>query len=76
MERGLGRDGFHQEPRAVLGGEIPRRFFDAVLDQARAANLLSDDHFTVDGMLVEASASHKSFKRAPEDRQGILSELL
>ncbi len=47
----------------LLEGEVAQAFFEAVLAQARAAKLLSDEHFTVDGTLVEAWASHKSFKR-------------
>ena len=47
----------------LLEGEVAQAFFDAVLAQARAGHLLSDDHFTVDGTLIEAWASHKSFKR-------------
>ena len=37
-------------------------FFDAAVRQARQAGLLFDQHFTVDGTLIEAWASHKSFK--------------
>jgi transposase len=44
-------------------GDIARKFFDAVLAQARAAELLSDEHFSVDGTLIEAWASQKSFQR-------------
>ncbi len=47
----------------LLGGEIAEKFFSAVLDQARTADLLSDEHFSVDGTLIEAWASHKSFQR-------------
>ena len=46
----------------LLEGEIAQAFFEAVLAQARAAKLLSDEHFTVDGTLIEAWAGHKSFK--------------
>jgi IS5 family transposase len=42
-------------------------FFAAVLDRARDAGLLSDEHFTVDGTLIEAWASHKSFKPKNDD---------
>ena len=49
----------------LLGGQIAQAFFDQVLQRARTAGLLSDDHFTVDGTLIEAWASHKSFK--PKD---------
>ncbi len=44
-------------------------FFTAVVDQARARGLLSDEHFTVDGTLIEAWAGHKSFKRKAGDGQ-------
>ena len=37
-----------------------------MLAQAREGHLLSDDHFTVDGTLIEAWASHKSCKRKDE----------
>ena len=47
----------------LLEGEVAQAFFEQVLAQARAATLLSDEHFTVDGTLIEAWASHKSFKR-------------
>jgi transposase len=47
----------------LLRGEIAQLFFDQVLAQARERGLTSDEHFTVDGTLVEAWASLKSFKR-------------
>jgi transposase len=46
----------------LLAGDIAQAFFDDVLAQARGIGLLSDDHFTVDGTLLEAWASHKSFR--------------
>src|SRR2546430_6807776 len=46
-----------------LKGEVAQGFFHAVVEQARAQGLLSDEHFTVDGTLIEAWAGHKSFKR-------------
>ena len=54
----------------LLAGDVAAAFFDAVRAQARAAGLLSDDHFTVDGTQLEAWASLKSFRRrdaAPSD---------
>jgi len=59
----------------LLGEEMARAFFDRVVAQARERGLLSDEHFTVDGTLVEAWASLKSFKRkdappAPPDDPG------
>jgi transposase len=59
---------FTKNRERFLEGEIAEKFFAAVLDQARASDLLSDEHFTVDGTLVEAWASHKSFK--PKDGAG------
>ncbi len=50
----------------VLGGEVAEVFFQEVLAEARSRSLLSDEHFTVDGTLIEAWASHKSFK--PKDQ--------
>ena len=47
----------------LLAGDIAQEFFTAVLAQARAQGLLSDEHFTVDGTLLEAWASQKSFRR-------------
>lgn len=46
----------------LLDGEIDALFFKKVQDEARSRGLLSDEHFTVDGTLVEAWAGHKSFK--------------
>ena len=44
-------------------GDIAEKFFQSVLGQARVVNLLSDEHFSVDGTLIEAWASQKSFQR-------------
>ena len=59
----------------LLEGDIAENFFQLVLTQARAADLLSDEHFSVDGTLIEAWASHKSFQckdkpTAPPDDPG------
>ena len=47
----------------LLAGEVAEAFFDQVLAETKARDLLSDEHFTVDGTLVEAWASQKSFQR-------------
>lgn len=47
----------------LLAGDVAQAFFDAVLAQAKARRLVSSEHFTVDGALLEAWASQKSFKR-------------
>lgn len=54
---------FSKNRDRLLTGDIASAFFDAVLGQAREAALLSDEHFTVDGTLLEAWAGLKSFKR-------------
>ena len=46
----------------LLEGEVAGAFFDAVLGQAEENRLLSSEHFSVDGTLIEAWASHKSFQ--------------
>ena len=53
----------------MLKGEIAQLFFDAVLEQAEAAELVSSEHFTVDGTLIEAWASQKSFVRKDQERE-------
>jgi transposase len=46
----------------LLSGDVADAFFAEVLAAITAEGLLSDEHFTVDGTLLEAWASHKSFK--------------
>lgn len=46
----------------LLTGDIAEAFFQEVLAEARAHQLLSSEHFTVDGTLLEAWASQKSFQ--------------
>ena len=53
----------------LLEGEIADLFFAGVLAQARAADLLSDEHFSVDGTLIEAWASQKSFQRKEQSEK-------
>jgi len=53
---------FSKNRDRLLEGEIAAKFFAQVLDQARAHDLLSDEHFSVDGTLIEAWASQKSFQ--------------
>jgi transposase len=52
----------------LLEGDVAREFFDAVLAQAREKRLLSSEHFTVDGTLIEAWAGHKSFQPKEKGR--------
>jgi transposase len=52
----------------LLEGAVAEEFFSIVVNQARQKRLLSDDHFTVDGTLIEAWAGQKSF-HAKKDGQ-------
>jgi hypothetical protein len=54
---------FSKNRDRLLESDIAEKFFAQVLDQAREAGLLSDEHFSVDGTLIEAWAGHKSFRR-------------
>jgi len=50
----------------LLNSEVATEFFQHVREQAQQAGLLSDEHFTVDGTLIEAWASVNSFRRKDE----------
>ena len=58
---------FSKNRDRLLRGDVAAAFFAEVLAEARAHGLLSDEHFTVDGTLLEAWASHKSFRPKDED---------
>jgi transposase len=61
---------FTKNRERLLEGEVAGKFFERVLEQARAKQLLSDEHFTVDGTLIEAWANRRSFheKKDPPSR--------
>jgi transposase len=61
---------FSRNRDRLLDHDVAGQFFVAVVAQARAAHLMSSDHFTVDGTLIEAMASLKSFRRKDEPPQG------
>jgi transposase len=63
---------FSRNRDRLLDHDVAGKFFAGIVGQARAAHLMSHDHFTVDGTLIEAMASLKSFRRKderPEDRE-------
>ncbi len=60
---------FTKNRERLLAGDIADAFFAAVLKQAQRRNLLSDEHFTVDGTLLEAWAGQKSFRHVDDDEQ-------
>jgi transposase len=53
---------FTKNRERLLAADVAKTLFAEVLAQARSRDLLSSEHFTVDGTLIEAWASHKSFK--------------
>lgn len=64
---------FSKNRDRLLEGEIAAKFLAAVLAQPKVKRLLSSDHFSVDGTLIEAWASIKSFRKkdgSDNDREG------
>ena len=57
---------FSKNRDRLLEGDIARQFLAAVISQPRVKALMSDDHFSVDGTLIQAWASHKSFQPKSE----------
>jgi transposase len=66
VEPNFDRSTFSKNRERLLQHQVAREFFDAVVRRADERHLLSDEHFTVDGTLIEAAASLKSFR--PKDR--------
>jgi transposase len=60
---------FSKNRDRLMEGDVAQKFFDRILEQAEAANLISDEHFSVDGTLIEAWASQKSFQRKDQPEQ-------
>lgn len=61
---------FTKNRETLLEHDVARQFFAAVLEEARRERLLSEDHFTVDGTLLEAWASLKSVRPKDDDSGG------
>jgi transposase len=57
---------FSKNRDRLVNSDIAALFFQAVLAEAKARDVVSDEHFTVDGTLLEAWASLKSFKKIDE----------
>ena len=60
---------FTKNRNRLLEGDVAREFLCEVVKQAQAKGLTSDEHFTVDGTLIEAWASLKSFQRKDGNNQ-------
>lgn len=65
-DRAFDASTFTKNRDRLLGHDIAGRFFALVVEQAKLRRYVSSDHFSVDGTVLEAWASHKSFK--PKDR--------
>ena len=65
---------FSKNRDRFLEGDVAQRLLTAILDQPRVKALMSDEHFSVDGTLIQAWASHKSFQpkppAPPQDKDG------
>jgi len=61
---------FSKNQERLLSQDVARRFLLQLVEEARRQNLLSDDHFSVDGTLLEAWASLKSLRRRDGDDEG------
>jgi transposase len=66
-EAGFVQETFSKNRERLVKHNIASLFFNKIVEQARAAGLMSDEHFTVDGTLIEAWASLKSFRPKDED---------
>lgn len=62
---GLDHSNFSRLRERLVSEDLARRFFDAIVRLARERDLLSSEHLTVDGTLIEAGAVAKSLK--PKD---------
>ena len=65
---------FSKNRDRFLDGDVAQRLLTAIIAQPRVQALMSDEHFSVDGTLIQAWASHKSFQPkpapTPDDTQG------
>src|ERR1700735_769948 len=60
---------FTKNRKRLLQANVAQQFFRLVVEQARSMNLMSDEHFTVDGTLLEACAGLKSFQKKGGEQQ-------
>jgi transposase len=56
---------FSKNRDRLLEADVARELFQIIVEQARMSGLLSDEHFSIDGTMIDAWASHKSFR--PKD---------
>ena len=71
VEEGFDPTVFTKNRKRLLDHDVAGEFFRVIVEQAKSGGLMSDEHFTVDGTLIDAWASMKSFRpkdEKPEDR--------
>jgi transposase len=61
---------FTKNRRRLLRGEVVERLLLAVVEQAHARRLLSEEHFTVDSTLIQAWVNRRSFREKKAPRTG------
>ena len=71
MDRSFEPTVFTKNRRRLLEHRIGQALFDEVVVEAEGQGLLSDEHFSVDGTLIEAAASIKSVRRRDEEEQSL-----
>lgn len=67
QEESFDHSSFSTNRQRLISHEVAERFFEAVVNRIKGSGFLSDEHFTVDGTLIEAWASMKSFKSRDGD---------
>lgn len=67
VEESFNHSTFSKNRERLLEHDVAKKFLAEIVQQAHSARLMSDDHFTVDGTLIEAWASIKSFRPKDED---------
>ena len=72
VEEGIDHSTFSRNRERLMREDVAAKFLAAVVAQAKAQRLMTDEHFSVDGTLIQAWASTKSFqpKDEPTDKDG------
>jgi len=61
---------FTKNRERLLSGDLAQRFLEEIVAEARSRGLTSDEHFSVDGTMVQAWAGQKSFKKKDGPPEG------
>ena len=67
LEASFDATGFTHNRERLMAHDVAARFFGAVVEQAKRRHLMSSEHFSVDGTLIESWASTKSFRPKEDD---------